>query len=199
MHQHESAIGIHMSPPSWTSLFPSVLHFLYLCWSQCARLYLLPLSFADFPSGPVTTCIMLPMQRAWVQSVVRELRSHTLQLKSSHDATKKGRRNAWVWGEIFEHVSHFTDSIFYYRVCMLSHVQLFGTPWTVACWAPLSMEFSRQEYWSRLSFITPGDLPDPGIKPMSLALLADSLLLSHLGSSFYNRQPINTWLCHHRF
>ena len=49
------------------------------------------------------------------------------------------------------------------------------TPWTVVCQAPLSMEFSRQEYWSGLSFPSPGDLPDPGIKPRSPALLADSL------------------------
>ena len=51
----------------------------------------------------------------------------------------------------------------------LSHVQLFATPWATACQAPLSMEFSRQEYWSELSFPSPGDLPDPGIEPMSLA------------------------------
>ena len=51
----------------------------------------------------------------------------------------------------------------------LSRVQLFGTPWTVACQAPLSMGFSRQEYWSRLPIPTPGDLPNPGIKPVSLA------------------------------
>ena len=50
-----------------------------------------------------------------------------------------------------------------------SCVRLFETPRTVACQASLSMEFSRQEYWSRLSFPTPGDLPDLGIKPMSLA------------------------------
>ena len=43
-------------------------------------------------------------------------------------------------------------------------------PWTVACQAPLSMKFSRQEYWSGLSFPSPGDLPDPGIKCMSPAL-----------------------------
>ena len=43
------------------------------------------------------------------------------------------------------------------------------TPWTVDCQASLSMEFSRQEYWSELSFPSPGDLPDPGIEPMSLA------------------------------
>ena len=43
----------------------------------------------------------------------------------------------------------------------------FVTPWTVACQAPLSLEFSRQEYWSRLPFPFPGDLPDPGIEPVS--------------------------------
>ena len=49
-----------------------------------------------------------------------------------------------------------------------SHVQLFVTPWNVACQAPLSMGFSRQEYWSRLPCPPPGDFPDPGIKPESL-------------------------------
>ena len=44
---------------------------------------------------------------------------------------------------------------------------LFVTPWTVARQAPLSWQFSRQEYWSGLPFPTPGDLPDPGIEPMS--------------------------------
>ena len=42
------------------------------------------------------------------------------------------------------------------------------TPWTVAYQVPLSVRFSRQEYWSGLLFPSPGDLPDPGIKPMSL-------------------------------
>ena len=57
-------------------------------------------------------------------------------------------------------------------VCVqsLSHVQLFATPWIVACQAPLSMEFPRQEYWSKLPFLTPGDLLDPGIKPRSPTL-----------------------------
>ena len=56
--------------------------------------------------------------------------------------------------------------------CVLScfsHVQPFETPWTVACQAPLSMGFSRQQYWSGLRFPSPGDLPDPGIEPASLA------------------------------
>ena len=47
-------------------------------------------------------------------------------------------------------------------------VSVFLTPWTVACQAPLSVGFSRQEYWSALPFPPPGDLPDPGIKPTSL-------------------------------
>ena len=52
-------------------------------------------------------------------------------------------------------------------MCMLSHVQLFVTPWTVARQARLSMGFSRQEYWSGLPFPPPGHLPDPGIEPVS--------------------------------
>ena len=48
-------------------------------------------------------------------------------------------------------------------------------PWTVACQAPLSVGFSRQEYWSALPFPSPGDLPDPGIEPGSLALQVDDL------------------------
>ena len=49
------------------------------------------------------------------------------------------------------------------------------TPWTIAYQAPLSMEFSRQEYWSGLPFSSPGDLHNPGIKPGSPALEADAL------------------------
>ena len=61
-------------------------------------------------------------------------------------------------------------------VCQLfSCVQFFVTPWTVACRAPLSMEFSRQEYWSGLPFPSPEDLPDPEIEPGSLALQTYSL------------------------
>ena len=54
-------------------------------------------------------------------------------------------------------------------VCMLSCVQLFATPWTVAHQAPLYMRFFRQEYRSGLPFPSPGDLPDAGIEPTSLA------------------------------
>ena len=51
-----------------------------------------------------------------------------------------------------------------------SHVWLFETAWTIACQVPLSLGFSRQEYWSRQSFPSSGDLPDPGIKLRSPAL-----------------------------
>ena len=63
---------------------------------------------------------------------------------------------------------------------LLSHVWLFATPWTVAHQVPLSMEFSRQEYYSRLPFPPPGRLPHPGIKPTSLAssALADRFFTS---------------------
>ena len=57
----------------------------------------------------------------------------------------------------------------------LGCVRLFAIPWTVARQAPLSMGFSRQEYWSGLPFLSPGDFPDTGIEPTSLALQADSL------------------------
>ena len=50
------------------------------------------------------------------------------------------------------------------KVKSLSRVRLFATPWTVAHQAPLSMGFSRQEYWSGLPFPSPGNLPNPGIK-----------------------------------
>ena len=61
------------------------------------------------------------------------------------------------------------------KVKSLSRVQLFTTPWTVACQAPPPMGFSRQEYWSGLPFPSPGDLSDPGIEPGSPAMQVDSL------------------------
>ena len=56
-----------------------------------------------------------------------------------------------------------------------SHVQLFAVLWTIACPAPLSTGFSRQEYWSVLPFPSPEDLPDPGMESVSSALQVDSL------------------------
>ena len=78
-------------------------------------------------------------------------------------------------------------------ICVCTHVHIilfshqvvsniFVSLWPVARQAPLSMGFLRQQYWSGLPFPSPGDLPDPGIKPESLALPMDSLPLNHQGS-----------------
>ena len=61
------------------------------------------------------------------------------------------------------------------KVKSLSRLRLFATQWTVAHHAPLSMGFSRQEYWSGLPFPSPEDLPNPGIEPRSPKLQADAL------------------------
>ena len=63
-----------------------------------------------------------------------------------------------------------------------SRVRFFATAWTVAHQVPLSLGFSRQEYWSGLPCALPGDLPDPGVKPRSPTLQVDSSPLSHQGS-----------------
>ena len=72
-----------------------------------------------------------------------------------------------------------------YEVKSLSRVRLFTTPWTVAYQAPPSMGFSRQECWSGLPFPSPGDLPNPGIKPGSPALQADVLPSEPPGKPIY--------------
>ena len=84
-------------------------------------------------------------------------------------------------------------------VCVLSRfrrVQVFATLWTIAHQAPLSMGFSRQEYWSGLPCPPPGDLPHPRIEPgspVAPALQADSLLLSHRGSLNKKKKKKNSY------
>ena len=67
------------------------------------------------------------------------------------------------------------------KVKSLSCVRLFATPWMATYQAPRSMGFSRQEYWSGLPFASPGDFPNPGIEPRSLALQTDALPSEPLG------------------
>ena len=69
-----------------------------------------------------------------------------------------------------------------YLVCLLSRVWLFETPRTVACQAPLSMGFPRQEYWSGLLFPPPGGLPHAGTESVSPALVGRLFTTDHLGS-----------------
>ena len=79
------------------------------------------------------------------------------------------------------------------HVSVLSHVRLFATPWTVACQSPLSMKFSRQEYWSGLPFPSPGDLLDPGMERLLQILYL--FFLSHQRSLFqvYIFKSRKTW------
>ena len=89
------------------------------------------------------------------------------------------------------------------KVKLLSRVRLFVTPWTVSHQAPLSMEFFRQEYWSVLPLPSPLDLPDPGIKPGSPALQADTLpseppwkphtSMWYMGGAANNNEHILVW------
>ena len=111
---------------------------------------------------------------------------------------QKGRLELWLSLKLqstgrISHQGMITSSLKVYQLiefyaCVLncfSHVWLFVTLWTVAHHAPLSMGFSRQEYWSGLPCSPLGDLSDPGIEPVSPAfpaLQVDSLLLSHQGS-----------------
>ena len=70
------------------------------------------------------------------------------------------------------------------KMKVLSLVRVFATPWTIACQAPPSMGFPREEYWNGLPFPSPGDLPDPGIEPGCPALQADSLPSEPPGNIF---------------
>ena len=73
------------------------------------------------------------------------------------------------------------------HVLHFSHVQLFATLWTVACQAPLSTEFFRQEYWNELPFPPPGDLLDPGIELVSFVSPALA------GGFFITEPPGKPW------
>ena len=68
------------------------------------------------------------------------------------------------------------------NACVLSCVRLFVTQWTIACQAPLSMEFPRPQYWNRVPFTPPGYLPDLGIKPTSSVSPA-------LAGKFFTTEP----------
>ena len=110
------------------------------------------------------------------------------------------------WGDLciicFQHVCLLSVYFLFLRLTFfvgsevksLSHVLLFATPWTIAHQIPLSMGFSRQEYWSGLSFPSPGDLPNPGIEPQSSALQTHSLPCEPPGRQNYLTIQVN-W-CH---
>ena len=91
------------------------------------------------------------------------------RIKPMSPASEAQSLNHWFTREVAP-VYYSSSSSLVAKLC-----SILATPWTVACQAPLSMGFSRQEYCSGLLLPSPGDLPDPGIKPGSPALQADSL------------------------
>ena len=94
--------------------------------------------------------------------------------------------NQTFWIEYwFTNIRVKPDSPRIFEVCVLSHVWLFITPCTVVLQAPLSMEFSRQRYWNRLPFPTPGDLPNTGIKAAS-CIDRQILTICHLWSPIWH-------------
>ena len=96
----------------------------------------------------------------------------------------------YPWLDLFLPFFLLSDILYsvYMRAQLLQSCPTVCDPWTVAHQAPLSVGFSRQEYWSRLLFPSSGNLPDPGIEPMPPSypeLQADSLPLSHRGSPIF--------------
>ena len=75
----------------------------------------------------------------------------------------------------------------------LRHVQVFATAWTVACQAPLSMEFPKQEFWTGWPFPSPGDLPNPGIEPTSPAFAGKFFTPKPLGKPY-----VQLYRCRHK-
>ena len=84
---------------------------------------------------------------------------------------------------IHTHTYVYTYTYVYVCAQLLSSVRLFATSWTIVHQAPLSMEFSRQEYWSGLPFPSLGDIPHPGIEPMCPESLA-------LAGGFFTTEPL---------
>ena len=105
------------------------------------------------------------------------------------------KKKLFNWGVILYKPMHKCLSIAQWLWCMLSHVRLFVTPWTVAHQAPLSLGFSRQEHWRGLLFPPPGALPNSRIEPASPAfpaLQADALPLSHQRFTYVHTHMIPT-------
>ena len=143
------------------------------------------------------TQINYPQMTGWVWAKYRLINIQLSYLE------KTGWERKIRWEVYFQYLSFSKMSLS--SVCMLSlsRVQLSVTPRTVAHQAPLSMGFSRQEYWNGPPCPPPGDLPHPGTEPTSLHLLhcqEDSLPLSHLGSpEFVLCSKPNLWyaMCEH--
>ena len=100
-------------------------------------------------------------------------------------------QDLWIEAQMYRYYPVYYIILDY--ACVLSHVQLFESLWTIDRQSPLPMGFSRQEYWNRLPCPPPGNLPDQGIEPTSPALQVDSLPLSHQRSAHNNGLSVPSW------
>ena len=118
---------------------------------------------------------------------------HIFEINSISTSTYTPKlRAAYFWSPIFLTTEClYTGGKKKWKYQLLSHVQLnSATPLTVVYQAPLSMEFTRQEYWSGLPFPSPGDVQDPGVKSRSLTLQADSLPFEPPGKTGIQKESI---------
>ena len=148
-----------------------------------------------FPASMWPRVVKSKLWVGWSRRFLPDLSFHNL--KQTHvPLSKMGFTSKWMprkgnlpaLGPLFPKWRNLVP----FGVCVLCPVWLSVTPWTVALQAPLSMGFSKEEYWSGWPFPPPGDLPDPGIEPVSPASLALAgrfvffflffLTLCHLGS-----------------
>ena len=117
------------------------------------------------------SCLENPTDgEAWWTAIYGVAQSRTRLKRLSSNSSKVLQRQ---YSALFKS-TELRDRCVRVLICF-SCVRLFVTLWTVACQAPLSMGFSKQEYWSGLSFPSPGDLPNPGIEPGCPDLQANSL------------------------
>ena len=127
--------------------------------------------------------ISLQAQPSYFSNPTHTIHFHSLPLTSSQCLTG--------WRLYLPDLAVFISSLWFisFSVKSLSHGRLFVTPWAIAYQAPPSMGFSRQEYWSGLLFPSPGDLPDPEIKPGSPMLWADTWPSDPPGKPFHSLEP----------
>ena len=124
---------------------------------------------------PQYSCLENPMDRGACWATVHRVTQSWTRLKHTHTHTHTHPFVSKVMSLLFNTLSRFVIA-FLIEVLVSQCVQLFAAPWTVAHQAPLSMKFSRREYWSGLPFPSPGHHSDPGIEPGSPTLKADSYL-----------------------
>ena len=169
-----------------TDLFQSCGH----CWvfQICWHIECSTFTASSFRIWNSSTGILSPLLALFIVMLSKaHLTSHSRMSGSRSVITPSWLSGSWTLAKEMISLRNLTWLILFHFVvvsyCLVT--KLYPTlcdPWTIARQAPLSMGFFRQQYWRRMPFPFPGDLPDSGIKPKSLALQADSLPLTHQGS-----------------